>query len=197
MLLALTLSVSVMPDTAAADNGWTQKQETAHQIAELARSIDLPEDNPVIVEAKRLWQEDSTPDTEKNSPSYTEDDAVMIAKIIYAEAGGIPSDTEKACVAWVILNRVDAGYGDTIAEVATAPYQFAYRTSTPVRDDLLSLSRDVLGRWDREKRGGNDVGRVLPADYLWFTGDGLHNNFRRSYSGGRRWDYSLPSPYTT
>ncbi len=131
------------------------------------------------------------------TPLYTDADAVMIAKVIYNEARGIPSDTEKACIVWVILNRVDAGYADTISGVVTARYQFAYNARTPVWDELLSLSYDVLGRWAKEKQGQTDVGRVLPKDYLWYTGNGVHNLFRNSYSGKWHWNYSLPSPYTS
>ncbi|NLH00400.1 MAG: cell wall hydrolase, partial [Clostridiales bacterium] len=120
-----------------------------------------------------------------------------IAKIMYSECRGIPSDTEKACLVWVILNRVDAGYGSSIAAVATAPSQFGYNSKAPVWDDLLRLSKDVLSRWEKEKRGEVDTGRVLPKDYLWYSGDGVHNYFRNSYSGGSRWDYSLESPYAS
>ncbi len=45
------------------------------------------------------------------------------------------------------------------------------------------------------KDGEADVGRVLPSDYLWFTGDGKRNHFRNAYRGGQIWDWSLPTPY--
>lgn len=182
---------------AYAVKAWTQRQTTAHEIAELARSLDLPEDNPIIVEAGRIWFEDYSADADNqpHEPMYTDEDAVTIAKIMLTECGGIESDMEKACIAWTVLNRVDAGYGDTIAAVATAPAQFGYKADTPVRDDLLQLSYDVLSRWVREKSGEEDVGRVLPEDYLWYSGDGIHNYFRNAYAGGTRWNYSLSSPY--
>lgn len=47
------------------------------------------------------------------------------------------------------------------------------------------------------KDGETDTGRVLPSDYLWFSGDGKHNYFRNAYKGGETWDWSLPSPYET
>lgn len=128
---------------------------------------------------------------------YTEEEVVIVAKIMYNEARGIPSDTEKACVAWTICNRVDNGYGRSIKEIATAPNQFAYRYNTPVTDELYTLSRDVLNRWSREKNGEVNVGRVLPSDYLYFTGDGKHNYFRNSFRGGSIWNYSLSSPYNS
>ena len=66
-------------------------------------------------------------------PLYTERDVEMLAKTIWAEARGVPSDAEKAAVAWCALNRLDAGtYGETLAEVLTTPWQFAYYESSPV-----------------------------------------------------------------
>ena len=197
VLIILALMVMLFPTTVVAISGWTQRQNTAHEIAELARSLDLPEDNPIIVEARRLWYEDYmiVTDDKLSEPIYTDEDAAIIAKIMYSECGGIQSDTEKACVAWVVLNRVDAGYGDTIAVVATAPMQFGYKANVPVKDNLLILSYDVLDRWAKEKSGETEVGRVLPKDFLWYTGDGVHNYFRNAYAGGTQWDYSLVSPY--
>lgn len=130
---------------------------------------------------------------------YTEEEVVMMAKLLYRECGGIPSDTEKACVAWCVCNRVDSDEfdGDTITYVMTAPNQFAYVSDTPVRDDLYDLALDVLSRWNAERNGEVSVGRVLPKDYTYFHGDGTHNHFRNVYRGGNysTWDYSLPSPY--
>ena len=39
------------------------------------------------------------------------------------------------------------------------------------------------------------LGRVLPREYLFFTGDGKHNHFRTEWDGGQVWDWSLQSPY--
>lgn len=128
---------------------------------------------------------------------YTEEDVVIAAKIIYRESRGIASDTEKACVVWTICNRVDAGLtGKTFHEVATYPGQFAYIEDTPVWDELYYIAKDVLSRWNREKNGELNVGRVLPREYMWYRGDGAHNYFRDAYNGNFHiWDYSLESPY--
>lgn len=118
---------------------------------------------------------------------YEESDIELLAKLMYRECRGIPSTTQKACVAWTVLNRVDE-YGKTIFEVVTAPNQFAY--------ELYALAEDVLTRWNDERNGDEDVGRVLPTDYLWFSGDGKFNYFRNAYKGNFSiWDYSLTSPY--
>ena len=129
---------------------------------------------------------------------YTEDEVVMVAKTLYRECRDLPSITEQACVAWTICNRVDSDEfdGDTITEIVTARYQFAYHYDTPVTDELYELALDVLTRWNAERNGETSVGRVLPKDYTYFAGDGVHNYFRNAYKGNYSiWDYSLPSPY--
>ena len=108
-----------------------------------------------------------------------------------------PATQEKAAVAWCALNRLDAGtYGETLADVLTTPWQFAYYESSPVTPELEALARDVLERWQAERRGADGVGRSLPEDYFFFEGDGLRNHFRKTYEKtGATWDWSLPDPY--
>lgn len=129
--------------------------------------------------------------------TYSESDVELIAKTVWQEARGIPSKAEQAAVVWCILNRVDDDrWGDTIAEVVTAPHQFAYDAGAPVTDELRRLAEDVLERWKREKEGETEVGRVLPAGYVFFDGDGSHNHFRREYEHtGEYWEFEAESPY--
>lgn len=141
---------------------------------------------------------DITPKTPATpAPIFTEEDVTMIAKTIWAEARGVPSADEKAAVAWCILNRVDGpDWPDTIAEVVAQPNQFAYRESSPATEELMLLAADVLCRWQLEKEGAADVGRVLPEEYTFFTGDGERNHFRSTFEDtGAYWDFSNPSPY--
>jgi len=137
--------------------------------------------------------------TVQPEPLFTEEDVEALAKVIWAEARGVKSDAEKAAVGWCALNRLDAGtYGETFLEVLTAPHQFASRESSPVTEELEALSRDVLERWQAERRGETGVGRTLPADYFFFEGDGERNHFRKQYARtGETWDWSLPNPYNT
>lgn len=129
---------------------------------------------------------------------YTEDEVTIVAKVLYDECRGVASDTEKACIVWTICNRVDAGYGVTITDVVVAHGQFAYRRSAPVWEELYELAHDVLRRWNDERNGKADVGRVLPSDYLWYSGWGGHNHFRNDYNAAYGyWDYSLTSPYSS
>lgn len=55
--IALT-ACSYWPAAYAAEE-WTSRQTVAHEIAELARGIGLPEDNPIITECVRLWWSDA------------------------------------------------------------------------------------------------------------------------------------------
>lgn len=124
----------------------------------------------------------------------------LIGRTIWGEADGVKSEAERAAVAWCILNRVDAS-GQTIEEVVTAPEQFdGYRPAgkwgeCPQRH--LDLAADVLTRWNAEKDGAEEVGRVLPADYLYFIGDGERNHFSIEWKSTDYWNWSLYDPYIT
>lgn len=137
---------------------------------------------------------------------YTEEDAVALAKMAWGEARGvyklringktISRTCQKAATMWCALNRYDAGFEDSIAEVIAAPMQFVgYAAGNPIEPDLLALAYDVLERWERERLHGGDVGRVLPAEYMWFTGDGRHNWFASEWRSAERYTWELPDPY--
>ena len=130
---------------------------------------------------------------------YTEAEVEMIAKTVYGEALVTDSETEMSAVIWCILNRVDAdGYacGKSIEYVITYPGQFSgYRKSNPVTPEIDLLVRDVLDRWYAEKNGSEDVGRTLPAEYIYFIGDGYTNYFTTEWKSDTYWDWSLESPY--
>ena len=126
------------------------------------------------------------------------DEIPYIARTVWGEARGC-SETEQAAVIWCILNRVDSSIRympDNIIDVVTQKHQFlGYVKTFPVTEEIRELVIDVLTRWEMEKAGVENVGRVLPPEYMWFHGDGRHNHFRDSYRGGNRWDWSLDSPY--
>lgn len=128
---------------------------------------------------------------------YTNEEVTILAKMVWGEARGVGSDMEKAACVWCVLNRLDAGYfGNSIIEVTTAPGQFAgYAADNPVTEELYDLCEDVLDRYFAEKSGGTEVGRVLPAEYLFFHGDGVRNYFRDAFKGGNTYDWSLDNPY--
>lgn len=161
-------------------------------------NFDWTNADTILVEIEKYLGVYVEPAPEPEPPAYTqyytENDVTMIAQVMYLEARGIKSKTEIACIGWVILNRYNAGYANSISGVITAPNQFAWYAGAPtVSDygyDLKALARDVLERWNREKNGETNVGRVLPSDYLWYAGRNGHNWFRNSYSGGSYWNYA-------
>lgn len=128
---------------------------------------------------------------------YSEADVEMLARLIYTEARGVKSKTEQAAVVWCVLNRLDnpERLENSIAEVVCAPYQFDYRPWAPVTDEFAELAQDVLERWQLEKRGKVDVGRVLPAEYLYFEGWGGRNWFSAEWKSQEYWGWELASPY--
>lgn len=154
----------------------------------------------------RLIRDEPEPTPPADEPEYILPDYIpdwdelkRLAKMVYGEARGVESQTEQAAVIWCVLNRIDAGYGDTITEVVNSAQFRGYRPDNPMVDDfgrdLEELAADVVSRWLCEKLGEEDVGRVLPPDYLWFTGHAGRNVFRNAFRGGETWDWSLPSPY--
>lgn len=123
---------------------------------------------------------------------WTWDEVAMLSKAVWGEARGC-SRMEQAAVVWCILNRVDdPRFPDSIAGVVTQPWQFSgYSPDNPAEWDIARLVTDVLSWWC----AGDDTGRVLPREYLYFSGDGVHNYFTTEYQGGVTWDWSLPDIY--
>ena len=112
---------------------------------------------------------------------FTEDDVVAMAKMLWGEARGCALDNQQKAV-WCVLNRVDdSRFPDTILGVLSQPFQFhGYSPDFPVWDELYAVALDVLTRWSLEKQGVT-VERELPPEYVFFTGDGIQNNFREVY----------------
>lgn len=133
-----------------------------------------------------------------------------LAKTVTAEIGGLDMETafsttrmEEAAVVWCVLNRVDDKYvngnAEQVTKILKKPHQFAYHDWTKIHYGHEELVVDVIIRWQLEKSGLlEDVGRVLPAEYLFFHGDGKHNWFRINYEDctpDKYWDWALPDPY--
>ena len=112
------------------------------------------------------------------------EDVEAIAQTIYGECRGAETVAEQEAVAWVILNRLDAGYADTVLGVVSAPGQFAgYSPEHPLWPELVEVAERVLTMHHREQLG-ESVARVLQREYLWFSGDGMWSTFRDGYGGG-------------
>lgn len=155
----------------------------------------LPEMEPLVSVTQAPATE---PEGTERDMSAWDAAAEHIAKAIYGEAM-VCSTTERAAVAWCILNRADDARDATpagVIAVVTKPHQFhGYAEDNPLLPELKELALDVIERWLDEKDGKTDTGRVLPREYLFFSGDGKHNHFRTEWDGGQVWDWSLQSPY--
>ncbi len=118
-----------------------------------------------------------------NNCSLTVDEIIYIMKALYGEANAVESKAERSMVVWVILNRLDTpgyGFGDSIEEIITKPFQFTgYLESNPVTDRSFEVVCDVIMRWEAEKRGETNVGRTIPKEVLFFHADHGHNAFYR------------------
>lgn len=207
-LILIVLCLMLIPLPVLAE-GWTPMQKQANQIANLARGMGLPEDNPIIAEASRLWWEEQVrlnreaeerAEAEAQLQSFLDEyyaDAVAMAGVMYAEARGLDK-REQSMVAWCILNRLDSGrFGSTLSSVIWAKSQLAHstRTTSDNGTDLIWLAQDVLTRYWKEKRGEQNVGRTLPAGYCYYYGNGRHNLFRTSNSGKGSYNFGLEDPY--
>lgn len=105
--------------------------------------------------------------------TWTQQDMIDMADIMYWEACGISDEANIMGVGCVIMNRVDAGWG-TLQQVMHAPNQFADFGGAPRYNqcgiDLLALAERVL-----------NGERVIGPQYLYYGGDGHLNHFRTSY----------------
>lgn len=73
--------------------GWTDKQNGAHNIAEIAREIGLPEDDPIILRAQVIWwQEEALKNS--NAEPIAEDVKQEIAEVIKEEPEDDPVPAE-------------------------------------------------------------------------------------------------------
>lgn len=171
MLCIFTLTST----TFAAGVRWTAKQETAHEIAELARSIGLPEDSVIIQEAKRIWHEDE----------YSSDDIRILATVIYNEAGNGCSEEHQLLVGRVVMNRVaDERFPDTIYDVVVQPRQYLvgyangdtrYAIPTDRVTEFEDLAQRVLSGepiecpnnvvWQAEFRQGTGTYKTFRSDF--------------------------------
>lgn len=163
---------------------------------ELAAALENASE-PMISAQPMMTLEAELPAEEPEELPCTEEELEMLAKMLYGEARGC-SKTEQAACVWVVLNRVmDDRWADTIAEVVTQKSQFVgYQEDNPVWSELLALAEDVVLRWAAEQDGAQYVGRVIPADYYFWWGDGSRNWFRKEFEDNNNtWDWTLASPY--
>jgi hypothetical protein len=79
-----------------------------------------------------------------NYYDYTEEEVLMLARVITREAGS-ESYEGKLAVGNVVMNRVLCGHwGKTIESVVTAKNQFAYKPDSTPKTKCVEAARDVL-----------------------------------------------------
>lgn len=141
--IAIAAAIAASASLTAFTGGWTSRQTALHDIAEQARALGLPEDNPIIAEASRLWWEENRPviavsgesvkveipeiEMEELAPpiEINQDDLDVLAKLIWKEAGACPWEHQCA-VGCVVLNRVhDERFPDTVRDVVGQPGQYS------------------------------------------------------------------------
>lgn len=133
---------------------------------------------------------------EYHIPAADPADITRLAKMAWGEGRGVKRTMHKAALFWCVFNRVDdPRWPDTVEEVCIPETFHGYSPDNPIDSDLYDLAHDVYIRWQLEKLGDPDPGRVLPDDFFYFWGDGEENHFTKTYGGGPEWDWSLPDPY--
>lgn len=108
-------------------------------------------------------------------------DAAALSQLMWHESADIPSDTEKVAVAWCVFNRVDdPRFPDSVITVLEQPGQFdgGYDPEYPVEPALYSLALEAVIQWRAEKTGVC-ISRPIPEGFVFYSGDGRHNYFRK------------------
>lgn len=123
----------------------------------------------------------------------TEEEETKLAKMVYGEDRQNIL-MERAATIWCAFNRADA-WGISIDEVITTNQFHGYFKGQKCPEWARELARDVALRYALEKLGYEDIGRVLPSDYLYFASNEGHNRFRQEYRSGIYWDWSYVDPY--
>lgn len=156
---------------------------------EEATSYTPTEEKPLISEnscVSSVTAEMSEPEQQKPLHyEYTDAEVDMLVRLVLREAGGC-AEEEQRLVVWTVFQRVDSADYDfrnmnTIADVVTAPYQFAYDETAPIKDDIRRMCEAELEKW---AKGGAPpvVEPYAPSlPYLFFEGDGRHNWFRAEW----------------
>lgn len=168
----------------------------AHQMADSARALGFKEDNDIIITAGLIWKDANAKlNVLQEISQQSNSDIYYISKTMRREAYG-SVNVELAKIGWCVLNRVDRG--SSIKDVVTQPNQFAYSAYSD-GDMYYDIALDVYIRWQYEKEGIQNVGRVLPADYVQFRGDGKLNHYYKTYNDAQKnineYTNWLVSPY--
>jgi len=127
----------------------------------------------------------------------SEEDEVRLAQMLYGEdrrMGDAEDTMKQAAVIWCVFNRVDA-WGKPISKVVVHSQFHGWKPGQKHPQWAHDIVRDVAYRYALEQCGIENVGRVLPSDYLFFSNGGKHNKFRKGYRTKQYWDWDVENPY--
>ena len=128
------------------------------------------------------------------------DEALILARMIYSYAHGESSMTRQAAMGWAFLNYAGS------SSLASKTGAFSdYNANSPTVDDLgrdlQLLARDILFRYQAERSGITEVGRVLPKEYTWIWVEGNGTVYFRTSQYGANYQFATSgqyrSPYST
>lgn len=134
--------IAIILSTKAGAISWTSKQVKAHEIAEIARDMGLPEDDPIIIRAKEIWADEKKSLTYLGKYSVTGYDPLCAH--CCGKADGITASGEKAvCGVTAAMKDIpfgtriyidgmgeyvvqDRGVGDGVIDVACDGHEACY-----------------------------------------------------------------------
>lgn len=190
-LLLQILSFTAVADISRSNSNYYSGKVIEIPLLEIKEcAVNFCKIENVVYEAEETVQEETV-------LPYDEETIEVLCKVVYGESRGCDK-TQQAAVIWCILNRMDSDkFPNDVVAVVTQKNQFeGYSSKFPVTDEIKELVLDVLGRYEQEKAGTENVGRVLPNDYLFFHSAGNGTNlFRQNYKSKTIWDWSWGTPY--
>lgn len=194
--LVLTLYTGVATRDLAAAERRAARAEARAEVLETERRAQEISAPMLSAEPMQTMRSAAEAAQEPETAQETEEEIVLLAKMLWGEARGCSTTEQAACV-WVALNRVsDPRWPDTLREVLLQPEQFrGLREDNPATEELMALAEDVLSRRARELAGETAVGRVIPEDYFFWAGDGKRNHFRKEYRDTATWSWEMEDPY--
>lgn len=159
--------------------GPLEMYDAASEIIQLARSIGLPESDPILVRAKELLGE---------SYGQFATDRDIIATVVYNEAGYGCSDRHMELVAAVIYNRLRSDkFPDTVYEIVTAPKQ--YHPLYAEADSFYGKLARESDKWKQCQQIATKAlsGEIKCPDNVFYQanftqGDGIFEEHYTSYS---------------
>lgn len=115
-------------------------------------------------------------------PAADPADMRRLAQMVWGEARGVDLKVEQEAVIWCVFNRIDdPRFPDTVAEICTHSQFHGYDPNNPVEPEFYDMALEVWNEWNRVNLGDPTAVRLLPAEFVYFHGDGERNWFRTDY----------------